>query len=57
VVDLGLAQSGLSPEAAQTRITESIFLAETEANLAILHQLRELASAFRWDDFPPAIPA
>ena len=32
-------------------ITESIFLAETEANLAILHQLRKLGMRISMDDF------
>ncbi|MCA6126393.1 EAL domain-containing protein, partial [Bradyrhizobium sp. WSM 1704] len=30
---------------------ESVFLAETEANLAILHQLRELGVSISMDDF------
>ena len=37
-----LAHSGLSPLRLELEITESLFLAETEANLAILHQLRGL---------------
>src|ERR1700751_4726282 len=46
-----LAQSGLSPTRLETDITQSIFLAETEANLAILHQLRELGVSISMDDF------
>ncbi|PNB40238.1 GGDEF domain-containing protein, partial [Pseudomonas sp. FW305-130] len=42
VVISALAQSGLSPKRLELEITESIFLAETDANLAILHQLREV---------------
>jgi EAL domain len=32
-------------------VTESLFLAETEANIAILHQLRELGVSISMDDF------
>ena len=46
-----LAHSGLSPLRLELEITESIFLAETEANLAILHQLRELGVGISMDDF------
>jgi diguanylate cyclase (GGDEF)-like protein/PAS domain S-box-containing protein len=46
-----LAQSGLSPRRLELEITESIFLAETDANLAILHQLRELGVSISMDDF------
>jgi hypothetical protein len=38
-------------EAARARDHESLFLAETEANLAILHQLRELGVSISMDDF------
>ncbi|MDH6258353.1 EAL domain-containing protein [Bradyrhizobium sp. BR13661] len=51
VVISALAQSGLSPKRLELEITESIFLAETDANLAILHQLRELGVAISMDDF------
>src|SRR3982074_1266384 len=44
-------QSGLSPLRLELEITESLFLAETEANLAILHQLRELGVSISMDDF------
>src|SRR6202042_791781 len=46
-----LAHSGLSPRRLELEITESVFLAETEANLAILHQLRELGVRISMDDF------
>jgi diguanylate cyclase (GGDEF)-like protein/PAS domain S-box-containing protein len=51
VVISALAQSGLSPDRLELEITESLFLAETEANLAILHQLRELGVRISMDDF------
>jgi len=46
-----LAHSGLSPKRLELEITESLFLAETEANIAILHQLRELGVSISMDDF------
>jgi len=46
-----LAQSGLSPKRLELEITESVFLAETQANLAILHRLRELGVSISMDDF------
>jgi diguanylate cyclase (GGDEF)-like protein/PAS domain S-box-containing protein len=46
-----LAHSGLSPLRLELEITESVFLAETGANLAILHQLRELGVSISMDDF------
>jgi diguanylate cyclase (GGDEF)-like protein/PAS domain S-box-containing protein len=51
VVISALANSGLSPKRLELEITESLFLAETEANLAILHQLRELGVCISMDDF------
>ncbi|MET3908589.1 diguanylate cyclase (GGDEF)-like protein/PAS domain S-box-containing protein [Bradyrhizobium sp. S3.3.6] len=51
VVISALAQSGLSPKRLELEITESIFLAETDANLATLHQLRELGVSISMDDF------
>ncbi|MGA7995692.1 MAG: EAL domain-containing protein [Bradyrhizobium sp.] len=51
VVVSALANSGLSPKRLELEITESLFLAETEANLAILHQLRELGIGISMDDF------
>jgi diguanylate cyclase (GGDEF)-like protein/PAS domain S-box-containing protein len=46
-----LAHSGLSPRRLELEITESVFLAETEANVATLHQLRELGVSISMDDF------
>ncbi|MGY2436735.1 EAL domain-containing protein, partial [Escherichia coli] len=43
--------SGLPARRLELEITESVFLAETEANLAILHQLRELGVSISMDDF------
>jgi EAL domain-containing protein (putative c-di-GMP-specific phosphodiesterase class I) len=51
VVVSALAQSGLAPTRLELEITESILLAETEANLAILHQLRALGVSISMDDF------
>jgi diguanylate cyclase (GGDEF)-like protein/PAS domain S-box-containing protein len=51
VVVSALANSGLPPTRLELEITESLFLAETEANLAILHQLRELGVSISMDDF------
>ncbi len=51
VVVSALARSGLPPKRLELEITESLFLAETEANLAILHQLRELGISISMDDF------
>jgi diguanylate cyclase (GGDEF)-like protein/PAS domain S-box-containing protein len=46
-----LAYSGLPPHRLELEITESVLLAETEANLAILHQLREIGARISMDDF------
>ncbi|MBB5047836.1 diguanylate cyclase (GGDEF)-like protein/PAS domain S-box-containing protein [Rhodopseudomonas rhenobacensis] len=51
VVIAALAQSGLSPTRLELEITESLFLADTDANLATLHQLRELGVRISMDDF------
>ena len=51
VVVSALARSGLSPKRLELEITESLFLAETAANIAILHQLRELGVSISMDDF------
>jgi diguanylate cyclase (GGDEF)-like protein/PAS domain S-box-containing protein len=51
VVISALAHTGLSPLRLELEITESVFLAETETNLAILHQLRELGVSISMDDF------
>jgi predicted signal transduction protein with EAL and GGDEF domain len=46
-----LAHSGLPPQRLELEITESVLLGETEANLAILHQLREIGARISMDDF------
>ncbi len=51
IVLSALAQSGLSPKRLELEITESIFLAETESNLATLHRLREFGVRISMDDF------
>lgn len=51
VVVAALAYSGLSPSRLELEITESLFLAETEANIATLHQLRALGVRISMDDF------
>lgn len=51
VVLAALAYSGLPPRRLELEITESVFLAETETNLAILHQLRDLGVSISMDDF------
>ena len=51
VVISALAHSGLSPRRLELEITESLFLAETATNLAILHQLRGLGVSISMDDF------
>jgi diguanylate cyclase (GGDEF)-like protein/PAS domain S-box-containing protein len=51
IVVSALAHSGLAPTRLELEITESLFLAETEANLAILHQLRALGVSISMDDF------
>jgi diguanylate cyclase (GGDEF)-like protein/PAS domain S-box-containing protein len=46
-----LAYSSLPPHRLELEITESVLLGETEANLAILHQLREIGARISMDDF------
>ncbi len=46
-----LAASGLRPSRLELEITESVLLARTEANLAILNQLRALGVCIVMDDF------
>jgi EAL domain-containing protein (putative c-di-GMP-specific phosphodiesterase class I) len=46
-----LAYSGLAPNRLELEITESVLLGETEANLATLHQLREIGVRISMDDF------
>jgi diguanylate cyclase (GGDEF)-like protein len=46
-----LATTGLRPDRLELEITESVLLARTEANLAILNQLRQLGVCIVMDDF------
>jgi diguanylate cyclase (GGDEF)-like protein/PAS domain S-box-containing protein len=46
-----LAHSGLAPQRLELEITESVLLAETDSNLATLHQLRALGVRISMDDF------
>jgi diguanylate cyclase (GGDEF)-like protein/PAS domain S-box-containing protein len=46
-----LAHSGLPAARLELEITESVLLAETDANLQTLHQLRELGVRISMDDF------
>jgi diguanylate cyclase (GGDEF)-like protein len=46
-----LAASGLSPSRLELEITEAVLLQETDATLAILHELRGLGVRISMDDF------
>ncbi len=46
-----LQASGLTPERLELEITEGVLLAENEANLAMLHELRALGVRIAMDDF------
>jgi hypothetical protein len=46
-----IAYSGLPPQRLELEITESVLLGETEANMAILHQLRAIGARISMDDF------
>ncbi|MBG0809125.1 EAL domain-containing protein [Methylosinus sp. H3A] len=46
-----LATSGLAPQRLELEITESVLLAENQAHLAVLHQLRSLGVCISMDDF------
>jgi EAL domain-containing protein (putative c-di-GMP-specific phosphodiesterase class I) len=46
-----LARSGLAPQRLELEITESVLLAETDSNIATLHQLRALGVRISMDDF------
>jgi diguanylate cyclase (GGDEF)-like protein/PAS domain S-box-containing protein len=46
-----LAYSRLAPDRLELEITESVLLADTEANLAILHKFRDLGVRISMDDF------
>jgi diguanylate cyclase (GGDEF)-like protein/PAS domain S-box-containing protein len=51
LVIAALGQSGLSASRLELEITESLFLADTDINIATLHQLRELGVRISMDDF------
>lgn len=51
MVVCALATSGLLPSRLELEITETVLLADTEATLAILHQLREIGVRIAMDDF------
>jgi diguanylate cyclase (GGDEF)-like protein/PAS domain S-box-containing protein len=46
-----LAHSGLAPQRLELEITETVLLGETETNLGILHQLRQIGARISMDDF------
>jgi EAL domain-containing protein (putative c-di-GMP-specific phosphodiesterase class I) len=46
-----LAESGLPPSRLELEITETVLLAETDANVAMLHALRALGVRIAMDDF------
>jgi len=46
-----LAASELAPQRLELEITESVILAESQANLAALHQIRGLGARISMDDF------
>ena len=46
-----IATSGISPGRLELEITENVLLHDSEANLAILHQLREMGVRIALDDF------
>jgi len=46
-----LAASGLSPSRLELEITESVLLQDSDATLAMLHELRELGVRISMDDF------
>lgn len=50
-VDMALAASGLRPERLEIEITESVLLADSSANLAILGKLRARGIRIALDDF------
>ena len=46
-----LANAGLDPSRLELEITESVLLADSDANLAVLHRLRNLGVRIAMDDF------
>jgi diguanylate cyclase (GGDEF)-like protein/PAS domain S-box-containing protein len=48
---IALASSGLAPQRLELEITESVFLQDSESNLAVLQQLRGLGVRVALDDF------
>lgn len=46
-----LSRSGLNPMRLEIEVTESVLLADTEANLAILRRIRDLGARIALDDF------
>ncbi len=46
-----LMKSGLAPNRLEVEITESVLLTDSAANLAILHQIRDLGVRIAMDDF------
>jgi diguanylate cyclase (GGDEF)-like protein len=51
VVMLALANSGLAPTRLELEITESVFLADNDLTLSILHDLRSFGVRIAMDDF------
>ena len=50
-VEAALTRAGIDPDRLELEITESILLNDSEANLAILHELRKLRVRIALDDF------
>ena len=46
-----LANAGLDPKRLELEITESVLLVDSDANLAVLHRLRDLGVRIAMDDF------
>jgi diguanylate cyclase (GGDEF)-like protein len=53
-VAAALQDSGLQPSRLELEITETVMLDDTDAVLAVLHQLRDLGVDIAMDDFGPA---
>jgi diguanylate cyclase (GGDEF)-like protein len=50
-VVLALAGSGLSPHRLELEVTESVLLKDSEKNIAMLHQIKDLGVKISMDDF------